>query len=822
MWKWAAAASLLLLFAVLWLTRGSATARAPRAGPAEHPAPPDPPLVVPQKDAAAASARGVVVDEDGRPIAGAVVQWRSKLKDGPVARTADDGTFGFEQALPSEGVYAVEARGYAGRWVEAGSERIVLRRGGTRRVVARVVDEDRRPVEGATGEVFLAGSYGRAVSDAAGALEIGGLFPYGEEPGGLLVRAKGHVPEAVQLGTLLEDVDAGTVVLSRGGVVTGVVRDESTGSPVPGARVGYASFLWDWEAVADADGSFRLEAVSLDAFCLYAYADGWLPSRQGWGPSATGRKLFDEQREIVRDVLVVRSVTVAGIVLDDAGAPVANASVEVNEPEESPRVLVPGLASAAPTDAKGAFAVAGFHPGSALTMVAASESGIAEHEARAGEGPVVLRLEPTRPVVGRVLNGRGEPVVKAELTAGPPDKEEETGPSRVEWAWTDEEGRFAFSHVRPGAWSLAVEAKGLVTLRTTIDVAAGTGEVDLGDVALGLGNSLAGVVVDPAGAPLEGVRVRAESDEERAGGERHGRAVTDAEGRFRIEGLHDGEFEIEASRRGRSRVLGAATSGSAGLRLVMPEAATARGRVLGGDAPLSDADVRAAGGDASPVGPDGTFEVSDLEPGQRFTLTILHTLYKTLAQQIEPWEGIRDFRLEEGRFFEGTVVDERGRPLAEMGVEVSTEGHEDRHFVESGPDGHWRVGGLEGGQIVVHLFPGVGYAFEEPVEIAPGVTSCQLVARKGYEIRGTVRRKDGGRVEDASVTVFRADGSKVSAGFSWEGRSRFSTTELVPGKYKLVVSGYSKGEGGVLKEHYGEATVEVTNPGPDVEVVLPK
>jgi RNA polymerase sigma-70 factor (ECF subfamily) len=227
--------------------------------------------------------RGVVVDEDGNPVPGAVVFVREPSgshlpraggeRDGSAsAQTAPDGSFELA-GTPGSGV-RVRAPGYV--QIERGDAayptypsrteggRVVLHRGPTLRV--RVVEASSgRPVAGARVRAYTAGGYllhsagdvNEARSDADGWAPL--TVPPG--PVHALVDAEGFA-QCVRWGVEVPAAGAETELrLFRGGTVRGVVLDPA-GRPVARATVGLirAPRVGEVRTAAE-DGTFAFTSV---------------------------------------------------------------------------------------------------------------------------------------------------------------------------------------------------------------------------------------------------------------------------------------------------------------------------------------------------------------------------------------------------------------------------------------------------------------------------------------------------------------------------------------------------------------------------------
>jgi len=136
-------------------------------------------------------------------------------------------------------------------------------------------------------------------------------------------------------------------------------------------------------------------------------------------------------------------------------------------------------------------------------------------------------------------------------------------------AVTDQDGRYVFERLRPGAYTVAVEKTGYAVPigplnARRVEVAAGQ-SIDGVDLHLEKGAVIAGRVLDPAGEPLADARVTAMRRVPSPGGSPRlmpapGQAQqTNDLGEFRIASLPPGEYYVAATPR-RASMLGAAAA----------------------------------------------------------------------------------------------------------------------------------------------------------------------------------------------------------------------------------------------------------------------
>ncbi len=190
---------------------------------------------------------------------------------------------------------------------------------------------------------------------------------------------------------------------------------------------------------------------------------------------------------------------------------------------------------------------------------------------------ITVLLVPAVDYLGRVIDERGAPIAgaKVRLLGTPAGEQAIEGPAGTlgtEWI-TGRDGTFRFhaaddavlEAVRGAARGWAVlDGAAAITRRLTIRI----GEAPARDA------TIAGRVVDEAGAPLPDVLVRADP-EDPAGRPRGGEAratafaVSGAEGAFVLEGLDRGPYHLAAEAEGRAPVSrGGITGGARGISLV--------------------------------------------------------------------------------------------------------------------------------------------------------------------------------------------------------------------------------------------------------------
>ncbi|WP_434391218.1 carboxypeptidase regulatory-like domain-containing protein [Melittangium boletus] len=363
--------------------------------------------------------QGLVLDEQESPVAGATVF----LDANPprAERTGRDGTFLFEGLVPRS--YQVEAlaeslrAGPVSVWLRDGTEPLVLH-------LHRATSLEVHVVEAAAGR-DLAGAAVEArerqprtvLADARGVARLHGLTP---GPQVLKVSAPGFAPvwQPLTVSEPTLEPQRVRVALEPGGAASGTVVD-GEGTPVAGVTVtpepASPRPLTDerWDGVTtDAAGRWRFEHLRAGLYRFVASS-----ARQAPG---TSRHVTLEGEREARDITIQLpgSARLSGQVVDGQGAPVPQAQVRV--------VLDAGgrdaLARQVTADARGHFALEGL-PQRRLAVVALHEraTSTTRHvdlsaSAPAPE-PLVLVLDATGVLRGRVVSASGEPVGEAVVLA---------------------------------------------------------------------------------------------------------------------------------------------------------------------------------------------------------------------------------------------------------------------------------------------------------------------------------------------------------------------------------------------------------------------
>lgn len=582
-----------------------------------------------------------IVDEDGLPVTDARVQlqparWRGGqefLLRLDSLGVDQDGRVEIRQLSPASRYAArIAAPGFSQRTItfrtpERGEipEPLEWTLHRARTVLGRVVDDD-GAVAGATIRLVeidrkRTGSYhGRqAESDDDGSFRVDLLSP-------LLYRLEADADgrgTAVRIVDLREHpagepLDLGEISLEEGMELRGRVVD-GKGRGVAEISVGAGRFptTRGHSTRSGEDGRFVLDGIPPETDALEIFAHGENHSMSG---RLRLQAPFPEEIEIV----VERRLRVSGRVEDRDGEPVPRAAVKVVV-KKADGTRATGTA----TDAEGGFVMRNLPPGEA--WVHASASGLGSGETRFSLEPerdvddVVLVLEPSERILGRVVDEVGDPLPGAEVTC----QRRMGGSVRFSGSLhgglpivTDAAGIFECDGLGAGSYEIAASARSYARSTVEAELPGQAGEIVL---RLEPARVISGVVADADGTPREAVEVRLRDSID----------TTDAAGRFRIEsGGSEDRPRVRLEAPGGLELVRRLEEGaeSDDLHVVFPRGwAVIDGRVLGlGEHALAELRI-----DAVSFGARGVFRLGALpDAGGRFRLSGLFPGRWTVSAQV--------------------------------------------------------------------------------------------------------------------------------------------------------------------------------------------
>jgi len=437
----------------------------------------------------------------------------------------------------------------------------------------------------------------------------------------------------------------------------------------------------------------------------------------------------------------------------------------------------------------------------------------APHGAGAGEGDLVLRLDPPHRFTGRVLDRATGRALPHALVWPAYD------PGR--FTWSDRIGSYSLPASSAGRSRVSALAPGRLQDDVVVDGAAPEGH-EVPTMALAADAELTGRVVAADGTPLTGAIVQAAQRD----GTVLGLALSEAGGRFSVHGLPPGRVVdvaaglwgyVSAERQG----VGTSTRD---VKLVLPRRRMGFGRVLdSGEKPLAEALVtaragaraNAAPGDATKVrtGPDGRYELP--LPGAPVDLVVTAAGFAPLqVRGIEVPAGpgrvaLGTVVLAPAVAFEGRLVDLGGGPvpggrvqvLADDGTSVRAQAERlERSPVAARSDeaGQVRVEDLDPGRRYLLRIAADGFLPRRLTGIqAPAAEILLIELHPAARLTGRVVDEDGEPVAAAEITVRDPEPAPGTVGLGGSVRrpvqvetgedGRFAVGSLTPGPLEIAV-----------------------------------
>jgi protocatechuate 3,4-dioxygenase beta subunit len=488
----------------------------------------------------------------------------------------------------------------------------------SRVLAGKVVDEEGRPV--ASARVMLERNEPAVTRDS-------GVFEVLNPPTGTLSMAiyrQGFAPLLIRRLEIAERdlrIDLGMLTLRKSAVLEGRVTDPQ-GKPVAGAKV-FATTLAvvvmdrfnapikenPGNVVTDAEGRFRFRELHPgETFTLYVQRAGYIDEALGAIRATDGKPL---------EIVLQPEATISGSVIDEAGEPVPNATIQWLP--EAPKGSQDGRGTTG-TGQDGSFSLTKLDPGPARLVAAAEGRGTAEIdltlEAGQDRKDVVLHLRTEGPTLeGRVLDSQGRPLAGVSVN-----------PMRVMplpgrgSATTDESGHFRLEGLLLGETTIyASHPESSRSVRRKVLIQPGRNEIDL---SFPPGHPISGRVVDDRGAPVAGSSIRIDSTDRSGNG---CQSTTAADGWFISCELPDGGYLIHAwsEEQGATPRLPVQVSGGpvTDLELRLQHRARIVGRIRGLKPDqilwLGIGAVQVKGSETREgrIGHDGRYEISDLFSG---------------------------------------------------------------------------------------------------------------------------------------------------------------------------------------------------------------
>jgi RNA polymerase sigma factor (sigma-70 family) len=433
----------------------------------------------------AVTVHGIVIDSDGGPITGAkVLVGKRGMSDSRSAESGQDGSFTVNGCRPGKSPLSAEAEGFAATTTEvelssnAQPFRLILQRG--KSLMLRLVSQSGQPVPKAY--IWLDTmnqlpvnnpDYGKlpVQADFDGKPDADGRVVWNNAPDTELtfdIAAGGFMRKnGVKVRP---DGEEHVIVLPPAVVVSGTVRDATSGQPIPRFKIvtgwpvtnfldhsvsgRWSSFERDW--LTFSDGQFR---HAFEEALLYGQANPGYMLRfeaEGHAPFIS-RPIQADETEVQLDVkLRPAAETIVSVLLPD-NRPAAQADVGLAMPQAGLQLVLGGFAhqnvqngaALLMADASGNFRLPS--DDSITRIVIAHPAGFTEVTRATLVSDPTVRLEPWGRLEGTYLAG-GQPATNRDLLFqyGQAYSDAVSCSFEAYRTRTDQAGRFVFNQVPPG------------------------------------------------------------------------------------------------------------------------------------------------------------------------------------------------------------------------------------------------------------------------------------------------------------------------------------------------------------------------------------
>ncbi len=498
-----------------------------------------------------------------------------------------------------------------------------------------------------------------------------------------------------------------------------------------------------------------------------------------------------------------------GRAVDQAGRPVAEvkvwASADLSTPTRRLLSRPPSGAPDAVSDADGRFVITGTGSGDLRRLHLRAEGFVPQTLAAMPAGNEAQR--PFRAVLrrgltvdGRVLDDQGRPVADAHVSAEPVialDQPTLPGPEAYGSIRTDEQGRFRFTTLSPRHYEFSVQAAGFRPSQTQgLDLRAVEGPEAPSSLVFDLerGAVLRGRITNDRGEPVADARVLVS----RVG------ASTDAQGRYRVDGLDPGPQVariVHPAYRAAERPVEIVGLEPHRLDVELPAGHRVFGRTVDPEGlpvprvslyfDLDEAEQAQAVLRRSTSDADGFFELADVPDGTYSVVTerpgfATVELPAALRVDGEPVHDL-EIELERGATVEGEILGVDFEQLASIQVRAEGESgpsldgrvsHDGRFVIENLPSGPW---------LLTAELPDDARQARSRLRIEPGRLRIRRDLRfDGGELSAEILL-DGEALADAEVTLEGRDVALTRSALT-DHLGEIHISDLVPGRYRLHVS----------------------------------
>jgi peroxiredoxin/protocatechuate 3,4-dioxygenase beta subunit len=677
--------------------------------------------------------------------------------------------------------------------------------------------------------VVLIGRFGTTRATSAGALD---------SPG-----------QEAEQGTRSADAGTAPTAPAGAGRLTVRVLSASTGAPLEGVEIFYRGRFDgksqkgtlttgpDGQAVITWPGQAAVNALTLEVG-KPKYVGQFLD----WDDSKHAVSL-----PAVKELRLESGVPMTGRVQDDAGRPIAGATVTamapVTESEQSNFHFGLGTTT---TDDQGRWRLDEVPENLSIVSLHVSHPAYRTRAGSSSGGRERLSILTQGPTVkGRVVDPAGNPVKGAKVDVG----HDVWGSSR-EPVTTDERGQYTLRNCEEGPTIVTAQAEGFAPQFQQVRVVA-RGENNAPEIRLGPAHVLRAKIVDRAGKPVQGAHYAA--DTWRGHRSIMHRGQTGADGRFTWSSAPEDTVLFDIYRDGyMRRRLYPLTASDAEQVVVLDPELVVSGRVTDGATGAPIPRFRVIQGREQSEGTEGLFwsrdgsvEYTDGRYAIKFDWPMKAWYVRVEAPGYEPAESrgfrsdegaqVQDFVLKPAEGLSGIVILPDGRPVA--GVKVALATREERVTLRGGMlDRDTRAATTITGSDGRFAFPqqddrfllvvaaDAGFADASPEEFAP---TGKLVLQPWGRLEGEVRI--GRKPAPHQPVSFQPQRPERGGGlFVWDygyetetdEHGRFAFSRVVPGPGSVTRNVITAFGGGSLQITPGWHTAVDIVPGASCQVVI--
>jgi protocatechuate 3,4-dioxygenase beta subunit len=640
---------------------------------------------------------------------------------------------------------------------------------------------------------------------AGAAIDIGQIMTATSADDGTFVirhapRQAGSVRARTASGTAVIPFTAGTPVLKLMPVarISGVVRDASKVA-LSGITVMVVGGRTAEVTVTDARGAFALSGLPRDNYQLLANGDPVY--------STGSAKIDATVGDTTQDLVATKQTILEGIVRDAENKPVEGAAISMLYEVTGSLMVMPAEIV---TAADGRFRLRQQIESEMKLRIAAVKPGVPPGISAyvRNRTPVAIAIPKGVAVEGVVAGPDKKPLagVRVEPMIGMSGPEMRGETPGTAWATTDEAGRF-HGNLTDTTKALTFAKQGYVSAQQVVEIAKGMEPLR---VALTRSLAVRGHVVNKDGSPAGDVTIAVAEK----------MAMSSPDGSFAIEGLSaGGSLELRFGRAMGGMQEQVVTVPADDLKLVLPAMRSIHGRVVDAvtGAPVEKFTVEAVRGNGNShfpqpfESPAGEFSVEAAEGEVR--LNVAAAGFTEAKNVLVPLTGVEPLsvKLSRGRTLRGSVVDEKGQPLAAVTVNSGAgRGLSEEQQPQTRPDGSFEIRGLSFDDETRVSFEKSGYLKAER-KVAAGRDDIilDLTLRRGISFSGRVLDHAGAAAAGVSVEASSAGHGADYVSAQTDASGAFQFDALAPARYDFKAEREETAERGAAKDIDVEKTHEL-------------